>query len=42
MVNLWNDDELPYSYNVAARRLAIDVPEPDPLGSVSLSVTFGD
>ena len=42
MVNLWNDDELPYSYNVEARRLVIEVPEPDPLGSVSLSVTFAD
>lgn len=42
MVNLWNDDELPYSYNVETKTLIIDVPDPDALGTISLSVTFGD
>jgi raffinose synthase len=42
MVNLWNDDELPFSYNAETHTLIIDVPEPDALGTISLSVTFGE
>ncbi len=42
MVNLWNDDELPFSYNVETNTLVIEVPDPDALGTISLSVTFGE